>query len=92
MPASDSHKLPKARTYTPLDAFRYHDTGDVYVYLNEPGHRLPERFVPASEADELRNALRCIRAYCPNQPTSHGADNAFGRIIWVCKAALGDSA
>jgi hypothetical protein len=57
MPASDSHKLPQARTYTPLDAFRYHDNGRVYVYLNEPGHRLPEEFVPAAEVERLREAL-----------------------------------
>lgn len=36
------------RTYVPLDAFRLSD-GRVMVRRDEPGHRIPEEFVPLAD-------------------------------------------
>lgn len=47
------------RTYTDLDAFRL-DDGRVMVRLNEPGHRLPEEFVPVAERDAYKAALEAL--------------------------------
>lgn len=42
-----------------------------------------------TDRDRYREALEAIRSYCPNQPTSHPADDAFTRIIGKCWLVLG---